>query len=399
MITELDERVAALPDALREAFGRIYETDVSVGRLELTEAMRPWVARQFGAEADVAAQTVVTVLNRLTLEGALFNPLRARRPSLGGADDAALEGWIAQELAGDTFADPLRDTSFDLFGRIEGRFCISASNIAKCAGWHGLVIFREPHPLRFGRAELRDYLDVARRWIEAAHARDPRAIHPIVMWNCLPKSGATIMHGHMQILLARLPFARTELWRRAAAAYRADCGRAYLDDLAAVHAGSARRAGAAGLRPPDPAAQPRDRRSGAARRRARRPGRHPVRPAARPDRPARPARLQPRAHAAAPHARPGLGGLAHGRAPGRPRRPDDAARRPGCDRTVRHRMYHRGPVPSCDTITIRCRPWVLGRIGKADIERATTPPKEANGFFGGRRPRAKRCVQTRTARD
>jgi len=237
MITELDRRVAGLPEPLREAFGRIFETDVSEGRLELTEAMRPWVARQFGAEADVAAQTVVTVLNRLTLEGALFNPLRARRPSLGGADDAALEGWIAQELAEDTFADPLRGTSFDLFGRIEGRFCVSASNIAKCAGWHGLVIFREPHPLRFGRAELRDYLDVARRWIAAAHARDPRALHPIVMWNCLPKSGATIMHGHMQILLARLPFARAELWHRAAAAYHTACGRAYLDDLAAVHAG------------------------------------------------------------------------------------------------------------------------------------------------------------------
>lgn len=235
MITRLEERVAGLPADLREAFGRIYEIDRSVARLELTETMHPWVERQFGSAADVRAQTIITVLNRLTLEGALFNPLRARRPATGGTDDTALEDWIAQELAADSFANPLRDTSFDLFGRIAGRHCVSASNIAKCAGWHGLVIFHEPHPLRFGRAELRDYLDVARRWLEAAHAHEPQAQHPIVMWNCLPKSGATIMHGHMQILLARLPFARAELWRRAAAAYHAHSGRAYLDDLAAVH--------------------------------------------------------------------------------------------------------------------------------------------------------------------
>lgn len=234
MITRLEERAAGLPAELRGAFGRIFAVDSSVGRLELTEAMRPWVGRQFGADADMEAQTVVTVLNRLTLEGALFNPLRARRPAAAGSDET-LEDWIAQELAADSFADPLRDTPPDLFGRIAGRHCVSASNIAKCAGWHGLVIFREPHPLRFGRAELRDYLDVARRWLAAAHARDPRALHPIVIWNCLPKSGATIMHGHMQILLARLPPARAELWRRAAATYRADSGRAYLDDLAAVH--------------------------------------------------------------------------------------------------------------------------------------------------------------------
>jgi hypothetical protein len=199
--------------------------------------MRGWVARQFGDADAVRAQTIVNVTNRLTLESALFNPLRARRPAQAATDDAALEAWIARELAAhDIFRDPERDTTADVFGRIRGRFCVTASNIAKYEGWHGLVIFDEPHPLRFSAEQVRDYLETALRWIAAAHARDPLAIYPVITWNCLPKSGATIVHGHMQIALARgMPYARVELWRRAAAAYRAATGRRYADDLFALH--------------------------------------------------------------------------------------------------------------------------------------------------------------------
>src|SRR5262249_2524875 len=123
-----------------------------------------------------------------------------------------------------------------LFGRIRGRFCVSASNVAKYDGWHGLVIFDEPHPLRFDRAQVRDYLDVAFRWIAAAHAYDERAIYPIITWNCLPKSGARLTHGHMQIALTRgMHYGRVENWRRAAETYRAQTGASYVDDLFAIH--------------------------------------------------------------------------------------------------------------------------------------------------------------------
>jgi hypothetical protein len=113
---------------------------------------------------------------------------------------------------------------------------MTASNVAKCDGWHGLVIFDEPHPLRFDRAQLSDYLDTARRWIAAAHAHDPEAIYPLIVWNCLPKSGATQMHGHLQVFLGcGMPYARTELWRRAAQIYRAEYAAGYFDDLFAIH--------------------------------------------------------------------------------------------------------------------------------------------------------------------
>jgi hypothetical protein len=237
MITNLPDRIAALPDETRRACERIFHVATMAGYADPPPTMHAWVERHFGSVAAVREQTIVRVVNMLTLEGALFNPLRARRPYEAGGGDTALEARIAAALAGgDIFQDPAHDTTADLFGRIQGRLCVTASNAAKCDGWHGLVIFDEPHPLRFDQAQLSDYLDTAWRWIATAHTHDPEAIYPLIVWNCLPKSGATQMHGHMQIFLGRgLPYARAELWRRAARIYRAEYGAGYFDELFAVH--------------------------------------------------------------------------------------------------------------------------------------------------------------------
>ena len=54
----------------------------------------------------------------------------------------------------DSFASPLENTTEDTFGRITGRHCVTASNIAKCDELHGLVIFKNSHPLKWGREEV-----------------------------------------------------------------------------------------------------------------------------------------------------------------------------------------------------------------------------------------------------
>ena len=238
MITTLADRIATLSDGLRQTCERIFDVTTMTGYADPPATMEAWIVRHFGTVDAVREQTIVRVVNRLTLEGALFNPLRARRPTESVGGNAALESRIAATLAGvDDFRDPLRATTADLFGRIHGRFCVTASNVAKYDGWHGLVIFDEPHPLRFDQARLSDYLDVAFRWIAAAYAHDEQAIYPIITWNCLPKSGATIMHGHMQIALTPgMHYTHVERWRRAAEAYHAHTGADYFDDLFGLHA-------------------------------------------------------------------------------------------------------------------------------------------------------------------
>ena len=56
------------------------------------------------------------------------------------------------------------------------------------------------------------------------------------MWNCLPRAGASIYHGHAQVMLTSdRHYARVEGLRRAALGYRESHGSSYFDDLFRVH--------------------------------------------------------------------------------------------------------------------------------------------------------------------
>ncbi|MCU0494673.1 MAG: hypothetical protein MUD01_24060 [Chloroflexaceae bacterium] len=242
-IQHLPELIDNLPADLRSAAGRLLFVERTHGRTVPPDAMLPWLVRQFGDVDPVQDQAIVRVLNRWTLDGAVYNPLRALRPldeqQQHDDADAALEAAIAASAgAHDMFHEPLQHTTTDVFGRIRGRYCVTAANIAKCAGWHGVVIFDQFHPLRFSRPELLDYFDTALRWLAAAHAADGAARFPLIIWNCLWKAGASIVHGHMQMLLSpTLPFSTVERWRQAAATYGERTGHNYHDELAQLHAG------------------------------------------------------------------------------------------------------------------------------------------------------------------
>jgi len=175
------------------------------------------------------------VTNMVTMEGALFNDLRARRPMEARAvSDAVKE---ARTRIGDPFCWPEKATPEDVFGRVRGRHSITASNIAKYDGFHGLVVFHEHDPLAFDADEVADYVETAYRWALAAHEVDAEAQYFFFMWNCLWKAAASILHGHAQMTVTRgMHYAKVEALRRAALAYRQEWGCNYFDDLYAAHA-------------------------------------------------------------------------------------------------------------------------------------------------------------------
>jgi hypothetical protein len=234
-ITELDGLVAALPAEARARFERIFQVSVVTGRTDPPETMHDWLAQHFGSVEAVRQQRIVRVTNRVVGEGALFNQLRARRPLQAPAGGERLEETV-ERSAGGPFCRPREGTPADTFGRIQGEHAITASNVAKYDGWHTVVIFENHHPLRFDLDQLCDYLDTAQRWARAAHAADPEACYPFFLWNCLWRSGASILHGHAQMTLTRgSHYARVEGWRRAARAYCMEHGADYFDDLVFAH--------------------------------------------------------------------------------------------------------------------------------------------------------------------
>jgi hypothetical protein len=229
-IIDLPAIVAALPAAKRARFERVFRVDVVAGECRIPEAMRPWVEQHLGPIDAVEHQRVVRVTNVVTLEGALFNPLRSGRP-------LQLRTMRGDERpADDVFADPLRTTAEDVFGRVRGRYCITTGNVARWDGQCAVLIFDEFDPLTFTREHIRDYFATALAWARRAHAQDPAARYFAWMWNGGLKGGASIPHAHAQMGLGRgMHYAFVERLRRSAMAYRAQHGAEYFADLLAAH--------------------------------------------------------------------------------------------------------------------------------------------------------------------
>lgn len=233
-IARLPELVAALSMEDRALFERLFRLSTAVGEVVPPESMSGWIEGYFGSVEAVRRQRIVKLTNQVTMEGTLYNELRARRP-IDVQADRDLEQIIAGSKGG-PFCRPLEGTPEDIFGRVQGGHSVTASNIAKYDGFHGLVIFEQHHPLRFDRAAIADYLATGRQWAEQAHRADPEAVYYFFMWNCLWKSGASILHGHAQTTVGRgQHYARVEALRRSTLHYRERDGRDYFADLVRVH--------------------------------------------------------------------------------------------------------------------------------------------------------------------
>lgn len=233
-IVRLRDAVDALRPADRALFERLFRVDASVGELVPPEHMARWIERYFGSVDAVTRQEVLKITNRWTLEETLFNELRARRP-LEARIPADLEDEI-MKTAPDPFCEPELNTPADTFGRIRGRYSVTASNIAKYDGLHGVVIFDEHDPLAFTEEIVIDAIDVAWKWFAKCRESDPSAVYPFFMWNCLWKSGASIPHGHAQVSVTRgAHYGKVERLRRTALEYRDREGGDYWNDFYRVH--------------------------------------------------------------------------------------------------------------------------------------------------------------------
>jgi galactose-1-phosphate uridylyltransferase len=233
-ITDLPDLIQALPSDARALADRIFDISATTGRLDPPETMRAWIERSFGSVDAVREQRIVKVTNRVTLQGTLFNGLRASRPLDTGVS-VNLEREI-EATAGDPFCNPQEGTPADVFGRVRGEHSVTASNVAKYDGFHGVIVFDDHNPLHLTPEKVADYVSVGLEWGLKALETDPEARYPFLMWNCLWRAGGSIIHGHAQVTATRgKHYPKVERLRREAAAYKAEHGSDYFGDLYSVH--------------------------------------------------------------------------------------------------------------------------------------------------------------------
>jgi len=177
------------------------------------------------------------------------------RPQLG-SPSAALEAMEKlEQLYCETcgkekcdFCAATERTAANEWGRITGATgCITASNVAMASDAHGLVILPQHHPLRGLSAEIvADVFETAQAWAKCTvehklqqqeqQAGQETVWLPLLLWNCGMGSGASMPHGHAQVIMGqgRL-FGQAEMSRRCAAAHHAQTGRDFWSDVLWCH--------------------------------------------------------------------------------------------------------------------------------------------------------------------
>jgi len=128
-------------------------------------------------------------------------------------------------------------TAEDTFGRIEGEYCVTGSNLFKYIGpYQAVCSFKHHDPLTFTLDALCDVFRVSSRWFKACDEdygeNSADDLHPMIVWNCNVRSGASQMHGHTQLLYSSLAFPQQHMMQEhILPAYSGD----YYDDLERAH--------------------------------------------------------------------------------------------------------------------------------------------------------------------
>jgi hypothetical protein len=245
-IAALDKAVGALNPEDRRRFDRMYDWVTSTADVFPPPAMEGWISNAFkylaptkeGVLEAIRHQPIIHVMNKATGQATLFNAIRSQRP-IEAKSATDLEAEIEGARAKCSFCKPLEQTPANTFGRIgEKKTC---ANVAAYDGYHGLVVFEDHNPLRFRHEEfaadeIGDLITTSRAWAEKCNAEDTAARFFFLMWNCLWKAGASIIHGHAQMTVGRkFHYGKIDRLRRDAYAYGCANYASYFEDWVAIH--------------------------------------------------------------------------------------------------------------------------------------------------------------------
>uniref|UniRef100_A0A383VL33 Galactose-1-phosphate uridyl transferase N-terminal domain-containing protein n=1 Tax=Tetradesmus obliquus TaxID=3088 RepID=A0A383VL33_TETOB len=195
----------------------------------------PELSAKYNVQQD-NQQLVVSLTNRYTLEQTWFNKDRTQKPQtftqssefLDSTDNGTKCDFCSWRLL--TASDPG-------FGRIELPHAVTGSNLFKYAEpSHGVVLFKHHQPLQFSQEQLSDLLDASWLWFQASHQLQPAAGQPFLLWNCLPRAGASQYHGHAQVMLTEVPVPGITRLQQAAQSYQQHHAACYYADLLRAHA-------------------------------------------------------------------------------------------------------------------------------------------------------------------
>lgn len=188
---------------LLSTFQTIYAVSLRNGSVSLPvpfqAKVKKWLGNNEELFKDVFHQEIIHVVNKLTREHTVFNPLRDKRPvSLPDVPEAQYYEQLMKDSAKSCdFCDFKGYTAEHTFHRVENEFAFSASNTFKMDTLHALFAMKQHDPLRWSAKMFIGLMNLTLTWFDKAHGVFPSARFPSMIWDVLPKCGASQVHPHL----------------------------------------------------------------------------------------------------------------------------------------------------------------------------------------------------------
>ncbi|GFO06439.1 hypothetical protein PoB_003294400, partial [Plakobranchus ocellatus] len=183
-------------------------------------------------------QEVIHVVSEYTREHTIFNSLRDKRPVLPPevSEDEYFKSLLAETAKSCDFCKFKELTAEHVFGRVESKHSFSASNAFKLDTLHALIAPKKHDPLHWNLEEFLDLFGLVKTWLKKAHKHYPEAHFPSLIWDVLPKCGASQVHPHLHVMFDPMRYhGQVENWRQGANAYYKDHGSNYFTDMVAIY--------------------------------------------------------------------------------------------------------------------------------------------------------------------
>lgn len=135
---------------LKLKFDYIFYVNKRTGKLKISKSFKKklftWFAKKPNLVQEVDEQSITFILNQLTNEQTIFNPLRDKRPVKKPAESQRAYVENLQEDSLDT-CDFCKDkfeenTANDYLGRLANDYAYTTSNAFKYDAWHSLIILK-----------------------------------------------------------------------------------------------------------------------------------------------------------------------------------------------------------------------------------------------------------------
>ncbi len=226
-IENLKQEIKKLDKNKKNLFSKFFSINVKNSKMTIPEPMKKELKGKFNI-SELEHQRIVRIDNLLTDESALYNPLRNKRPKAKKKQDFNFNKK-------DAFCTPEKSTPIDEVGRIKGKYTITCANLSKFEKYHSVIIFKKHNPFDIKYKEMSEAFDTALEWFDKIKNINQKAIYPLLLWNYLWKSGASIIHPHLQVVVSEKQFPKQKTFFKLVSKYRKKYKRDYIEDLFKVH--------------------------------------------------------------------------------------------------------------------------------------------------------------------